>query len=223
MNTTVTPKVTTSNSPAVANCQQCGSFFHEAVVRVQHPVAGQPKRWKTFAWYCASCARSLGYDATPTAAEQEASAEPDTFRTVLLRTALNLDTDASTPAAPTYRELIEYVLPADWSQAQTDEFLEDNGHHLDGFGTTRLTWDEWEQAVGTYLSALEEHTAQPEPTFVDARFAGGAIQVQPDADYLPDGRTVVTLALPGHTVALYPHEARALADALTAHAEAVEA
>lgn len=158
-------------------------------------------------------------EATPTAAE------PDTFRTVLLRTALDLGAgDGPTAAsAPTYRELIEYVLPADWSQAQTDEFLEDNGHHLDGFGTTRLTWDEWEQAVGTYLSALEEHTAQPEPTFVDARFAGGAIQVQQDADYLGDGRAVVTLALPGHTVALFPHEARALAAALTAHAEAVEA
>lgn len=126
-------------------------------------------------------------------------------------------------SGPTYRELIEEVLPGDWSQAQTDEFLEDNGHHLDGFGATRLTWDEWEQVVGNYLSALEEHTAQPEPTFVDARFAGGAINVQQDADYIGEGRTVVTLALPGRTVALFPHEARALAAALTAHAEAVEA
>ncbi|WP_456286237.1 hypothetical protein M1D46_00470 [Microbacterium sp. JZ70] len=63
-------------------------------------------------------------------------------------------------------------------------------------------------------------SAATEPTFVDARFAGGVIQVEQDAEYIGDGRTVVTLAFPGHTVALFPHEARALAAALTAHADA---
>ncbi len=56
-------------------------------------------------------------------------------------------------------------------------------------------------------------------TFVDARFAGGAVSVEQDAEYIGDGRSVVLLTLPGHTVALFPHEARALAAALTAHAK----
>lgn len=61
MNTHSTPKVTQSNYPTVANCQQCGSFFHEAAVRVQYASAQNPKLWKTFAWYCQSCAVTLGY------------------------------------------------------------------------------------------------------------------------------------------------------------------
>jgi len=61
MTNTESPLVTKSNFPTVANCQNCGSFFHEAAVRVQYPVAGQPKRWKTFGWFCQSCALTLGY------------------------------------------------------------------------------------------------------------------------------------------------------------------
>jgi hypothetical protein len=58
-----------------------------------------------------------------------------------------------------------------------------------------------------------------QPVVVDARFAGGAIIVEPDAEYLGDGSSVVTLALPGLTVALFPHEARALAAALSSTAK----
>lgn len=61
MDTTQQPRVSNSNYPEVANCQNCGSFFHEAAVRVQYPVAGQPKRWKTFGWFCQSCSKTLGY------------------------------------------------------------------------------------------------------------------------------------------------------------------
>ena len=63
-------------------------------------------------------------------------------------------------------------------------------------------------------------SAATDPTVVDVRFAGGAVIVEQDAEYIGDGRTVVTLALPGHTVALFPHEARALARALAGHANA---
>lgn len=66
-------------------------------------------------------------------------------------------------------------------------------------------------------------SAYAEPTVADARFAGGAIIVGQDAEYIGDGHTVVTLALPGHTVALFPHEARRLAAALTAHADVASA
>jgi hypothetical protein len=55
------PRVSNSNFPEKANCQNCGSFFNEAAVRVQYPVAGQPKRWKTYGWFCQSCAHTLGY------------------------------------------------------------------------------------------------------------------------------------------------------------------
>lgn len=55
------PKVTESNYPTVSNCQQCGSFFHDKAVRVQYPSTQNPKLWKTFAWYCQSCAHALGY------------------------------------------------------------------------------------------------------------------------------------------------------------------
>lgn len=62
-----------------------------------------------------------------------------------------------------------------------------------------------------------------EPTIVDTRFAGGAILVEQDAEYIGDGRTVVTLSLPGLAVPLFPHEARALAAALTEQANAASA
>ncbi|QDK03717.1 hypothetical protein SEA_ZENITSU_57 [Microbacterium phage Zenitsu] len=55
------PKVTESNYPTVSNCQQCGSFFHDKAVRVQYPSTQNPKLWKTFVWYCQSCASALGY------------------------------------------------------------------------------------------------------------------------------------------------------------------
>lgn len=57
---------------------------------------------------------------------------------------------------------------------------------------------------------------------VDARFAGGTVFVEPDREYIGDGRAVVRLALPGHTVPLFPHEARALAQALNAAADAAQ-
>ncbi|WP_347756807.1 hypothetical protein [Agrococcus sp. ProA11] len=53
---------------------------------------------------------------------------------------------------------------------------------------------------------------------MDARFAGGAISVERDTEYLDDGHPVVMLSLPGHTVALFPHEASALAATLAATA-----
>lgn len=59
-----------------------------------------------------------------------------------------------------------------------------------------------------------------QPIAVDARFAGGAILVEQDAGYLGDGRSIITLALPGLVVPLFPHEARALAAALTSQANA---
>lgn len=62
-----------------------------------------------------------------------------------------------------------------------------------------------------------------EPSIVDARFVGGTILVEQDAEYLGDGSSVVVLSLPGHTVALFPREARALAAALTTHANAASA
>lgn len=48
---------------------------------------------------------------------------------------------------------------------------------------------------------------------VDARFAGGLIMVESDAEYLGD-EAVVVLDLPGCSVALFPREARKLAAAL---------
>lgn len=62
------------------------------------------------------------------------------------------------------------------------------------------------------------NTLEHEPTFVDARFAGGAVQVTSSMLPHDDTTAAVVLALPGHTVTLFPHEARALADALRAHA-----
>jgi len=62
-----------------------------------------------------------------------------------------------------------------------------------------------------------------QPVVVDAGFAGGAILVEQDAEHLGDGRSVVTLALPGLAVPLFLHEARALAAALTAQANAASA
>lgn len=58
---------------------------------------------------------------------------------------------------------------------------------------------------------------------VDARFAGGTVFVGPDHEYIGDGRAVVRLALPGRTVPLFPHEARALAQALNETADASQA
>lgn len=55
------PRISKSNFPTVANCQNCGNFFIEEAVRVQYPVPGQPKRWKTYGWFCQSCASYLGY------------------------------------------------------------------------------------------------------------------------------------------------------------------
>ncbi len=45
--------VSTTDQPRVANCQQCGNFIGEGTVHVQHA--------RMDAWYCASCARALGY------------------------------------------------------------------------------------------------------------------------------------------------------------------
>lgn len=60
-------------------------------------------------------------------------------------------------------------------------------------------------------------------TAVDARFAGGPILVTGDAhtSYDPDV-TLVQIDAPGWVTALFPHEARALAAALTAAANAAE-
>lgn len=85
--------------------------------------------------------------------------------------------------------------------------------HLDGGG--------WTYRVQPGSIIAEDTGSQP--TIVDARFAGGAVVVERDTEYLGDGRAVVVLSLPGHTVALFPHEARALAAALAAHTEAVPA
>lgn len=49
---------------------------------------------------------------------------------------------------------------------------------------------------------------------VDARFAGGPIVVQPARVDWTDSN-LVEVNLPGLTVALFPHEAQDLADALT--------
>lgn len=57
-------------------------------------------------------------------------------------------------------------------------------------------------------------------TFVDARFAGGAIVVESDDEYTGDGQAGVILALPGQSVWLFPREARALAHELQAYAAA---
>ncbi len=54
------PHVSKSKFAPIANCQNCGSFFHDVAVRVQYPTAN-PKRWKTFGWFCESCAKTLGY------------------------------------------------------------------------------------------------------------------------------------------------------------------
>ncbi|MER7797612.1 hypothetical protein [Microbacterium sp. NPDC096154] len=51
--------VTTTDHPGIANCQQCGSFLGEGTVRIQQRTS--PKRARTVAWYCPSCARYLGY------------------------------------------------------------------------------------------------------------------------------------------------------------------
>lgn len=57
--------------------------------------------------------------------------------------------------------------------------------------------------------------------FVDARFAGGTIEVA-TGSFLDDERIVI-LELPGmNAVPLFPHEARALADALNAEAATTE-
>lgn len=58
-------------------------------------------------------------------------------------------------------------------------------------------------------------------TAVDARFAGGPIIVDTDAGH--DTRPpLVEVNLPGLTVGLFPHEARALADALRSAADDTE-
>jgi hypothetical protein len=85
--------------------------------------------------------------------------------------------------------------------------------HPDGNG--------WTYRVRPEHIIAEDTSSQP--TVVDVRFAGGAVVVEQDAEYIGDGRTVVVLSLPGHTVALFPREARALAAALTAHANAASA
>lgn len=51
-------------------------------------------------------------------------------------------------------------------------------------------------------------------TAVDARFAGGTILLEVDDEYTGDGRSMVRVELPGHTLHLFPHEARGLANAL---------
>ncbi len=57
---------------------------------------------------------------------------------------------------------------------------------------------------------------------VDARFAGGTLFVQQDDEYIGDGQAVVVLDIPGHNdLALFPREARALADALRAEANGI--
>ena len=151
--------------------------------------------------------------------------------------------DEATPTAavtsqthPTFRTLREYLMEEQgWEQSDSNRFEQAHEQHFDGFQCTRLTWAEWEDVVLAWVDDLrvndhgddwgddEDDTAQPEPTFVDARFAGGAIQVEQDDEYVGDGSAVVRLALPGHAIALFPHEARALAAALTAQAEAVHA
>ncbi len=55
-------------------------------------------------------------------------------------------------------------------------------------------------------------------TLIDARFAGGPIQVDTERSVFDD-RQLVRVALPGCSVNLFPHEARALAAALTHAAE----
>lgn len=47
---------------------------------------------------------------------------------------------------------------------------------------------------------------------IDARFAGGHIEVVLDDEYT--GEVGVLLEMPGHSVWLFPHEARALSGAL---------
>lgn len=59
-------------------------------------------------------------------------------------------------------------------------------------------------------------------TVVDARFAGGAVVVERDDEYTGDGRPGVRLELPGHSLWLFAHEARALAKALAEHAATAE-
>ncbi|WP_156377073.1 hypothetical protein [Microbacterium sp. Root53] len=51
-------------------------------------------------------------------------------------------------------------------------------------------------------------------TAVDARFAGGTILVQVDEEYTGDHRVMVRVDMPGHTLHLFRHEARDLANAL---------
>lgn len=54
---------------------------------------------------------------------------------------------------------------------------------------------------------------------VDARFAGGSVTVEADNDYAGDDAPCVRVELPGHTVWLFAHEAKAMALALNREAE----
>lgn len=53
---------------------------------------------------------------------------------------------------------------------------------------------------------------------VDARFAGGSITVTADDEYTGDGAHGVILDMPGGSVWLFAHEARALSRALARQA-----
>lgn len=72
-------------------------------------------------------------------------------------------------------------------------------------------------------------TADTARSVIDARFAGGAITVAPAPELVtdqPDERVsipTVRVTIPGLDLALFPHEADALAAALTAAANASRA
>ncbi|MDI2098001.1 hypothetical protein [Ruicaihuangia caeni] len=60
-------------------------------------------------------------------------------------------------------------------------------------------------------------------TTVDARFAGGPIFVDTgELSHAPE-QTIVSVDVPGYAFQMFPHEARALADALRAAADHADA
>jgi hypothetical protein len=62
-----------------------------------------------------------------------------------------------------------------------------------------------------------------EPIIVEARFAGGDLEVsEGHLTWEPDKQLVVLDAPGGYAIPLFPHEARALADALRAAADTAE-
>lgn len=52
---------------------------------------------------------------------------------------------------PTYRQLREFLVEDNgWTAAEFDTFEATVGEHLDGFGHTKLTYDQWEVLVCQY-------------------------------------------------------------------------